>query len=410
MVGLDATKIENYKKRQEQTRFAWAYRLVGVQDPFMAEVVSLANVDEVRDHIHRAVQFLSHGRVIGLPSEMGYVWACLAHSEAGIRRLVEMDSECRLQLVARSFDDAIDFLPQLDSIGWKFLRRCDAGRIVLDVPLEFSHSGLFASLAVEIQQSIGFSNRDSECSDSSQVRLRVQVSGQEIVNQLARYLPAPLIMAVPPTYVSTTLDLIQNSVNDDLVFDKGPVTSIGPTVIQLDGKNGWQVELEGVVTEENLERLANEVIVFVCTGNTCRSPMAEALFRDMLVKKLGCEANELSDRGFFVTSAGLAAAFGAPASLESVDLMDHQGIDLTSHESQPLTERLLEHADFVYTMTRGHRDAILSSRPDLADRVQVLARDSSDVPDPIGGGIEEYVRCQEAIESHLQDILSKMTF
>jgi protein-tyrosine-phosphatase len=69
----------------------------------------------------------------------------------------------------------------------------------------------------------------------------------------------------------------------------------------------------------------------------------------------------------------------------------------------------LNHADFVFTMTRGHRDAILSRRPDLAGLVEVLARDGSDVPDPIGGGFDEYQRCCESIEKHLDDILSQFS-
>ena len=376
----------------------------------MAEVVSLANMDELRDHIHRAVQLISHGRVIGLPLEMGYVWACLAHSETGLARLVELSPNGRLQLVARSVDDAIDFLPKLTSMGRKFLRRCEPGRLVIAVPVGYAAGGLFESLPANIQHVVVSSNRTQGIAETDkQPTIRLQVSAQEVVGQLSRYLPAPLIVAVSDSSVVTTLDLILGvDCGDNLVFDKGPIKPPGPTIVRLDGVNGWKMELDGVVSEENLQRLANEMIVFVCTGNTCRSPMAEAMFRDMLVKKLGCEPKELSDRGFFVTSAGLAAAFGAPASMESVDLMDQRGIDLTSHESQPLTERLLEHADFVYTMTRGHRNAILASRPDLADRVQVLARDGSDIPDPIGGDIGEYQRCQVAIENHLQDILSNM--
>ncbi|MFP6762236.1 MAG: hypothetical protein VB858_01420, partial [Planctomycetaceae bacterium] len=141
---------------------------------------------------------------------------------------------------------------------------------------------------------------------------------------------------------------------------------------------------------------------------TCRSPMAEALCRDMLSKRLNIAADELADHGFFVASAGVAAGYGSPASPESVELMRREQIDLTGYESQPLSERLLNHADFVYTMTRGHRSAVLASRPDLEDRVQVLSRDGADIPDPIGGGIDEYERCRDAIRKHLKIVLSEL--
>ena len=89
-------------------------------------------------------------------------------------------------------------------------------------------------------------------------------------------------------------------------------------------------------------------------------------------------------------------------------LMRGEGIDLTGHESQPLSERLLNHADFVYTMTRGHRSAVVAHRPDLENRVQVLSRDGSDIPDPIGGGMDEYELCRDTIREHLQAVLSEL--
>jgi protein-tyrosine phosphatase len=116
----------------------------------------------------------------------------------------------------------------------------------------------------------------------------------------------------------------------------------------------------------------------------------------------------LTQRGFVIASAGLAADYGSPASRESVELMQRRGADLRSHSSQPLTARLIEQMDRCYTMTNGHRLAILDSHPELADRVQVLARDGRDISDPIGGGLNAYTACAASIEQHLLSILDEI--
>ncbi|ODA28302.1 hypothetical protein A6X21_00895 [Planctopirus hydrillae] len=155
-------------------------------------------------------------------------------------------------------------------------------------------------------------------------------------------------------------------------------------------------------------RLASEVILFACTGNTCRSPMAEVLFRKLLAEKLNCPEEELVDHGYVILSAGLAAAIGAPANPEAIALLADEGLDLRNHESQPLTERLLQQVDMIYTMTRGHRDAILAERPDLASRVRTLSPGGKDIADPIGGGRDVYRSCKQVIETHLQQIIQDL--
>jgi protein-tyrosine phosphatase len=171
-----------------------------------------------------------------------------------------------------------------------------------------------------------------------------------------------------------------------------------------------RVEKIGVVSERMLARLAGEVYLFVCTGNTCRSPMAEALFRKMLSDRLKCREDELLDRGFVVISAGLAAYKGAPASPEAVELLGDEGMDLSGHESQPVTEELLLHCDRIFTMTRSHREALLSAFPELAGQVRLLSPQGRDVSDPIGAGMEEYVRCRDEIASALEDLLDEIEF
>jgi protein-tyrosine phosphatase len=208
---------------------------------------------------------------------------------------------------------------------------------------------------------------------------------------------------------STPSDLLDKAGGEiALVLDDGAARfNQPPTVARVTGET-WSLAREGIVTQRTLTRLAGDMFLFVCTGNTCRSPMAEGLFRKLVAERLKCADDDLVDRGVVVVSAGLSAAAGAPPSPESVQILQDRGVDLQAHASQPLTPRLLRQADHIYTMTRNHREAILDSFPEVVDRVQLLARDGSDIIDPIGYGMDVYQRCAGEIERHLTDIVSRL--
>jgi protein-tyrosine phosphatase len=121
--------------------------------------------------------------------------------------------------------------------------------------------------------------------------------------------------------------------------------------------------------------------------------MAEGLFRQALAQRLGCKPSELEDRGVVVMSAGIAAMLGGRAAAEAIEVMGQHGVDLSAHESQPLTEQLVRHADLILAMTRSHRKAILAEWPEAESRLKLLSTDGADVPDPIGGPVEQYQRC-----------------
>ena len=136
--------------------------------------------------------------------------------------------------------------------------------------------------------------------------------------------------------------------------------------------------------------------------------MAEALFRKFVAEKLGCTEEELTEKGYVSASAGLAAYPGSGPSPEAVEVLKQQGIDLSGHESQPLTPRLLSQADYVFTMTKSHRDTILWEYPELSHQVSLLSRDDGDIADPIGGTYEDYAKCAEEISTHLKAILDEL--
>jgi protein-tyrosine phosphatase len=108
-------------------------------------------------------------------------------------------------------------------------------------------------------------------------------------------------------------------------------------------------------------------------------------------------------------SAGMAAMPGGRAAPEAIQLMSRQGLDLASHETQPLTEPLVRHADVIVTMTESQRQAVVAQWPAAADRTKVLSRSGADIADPIGGPLERYQRCAEQIDRELRAWVEQWT-
>jgi protein-tyrosine phosphatase len=130
--------------------------------------------------------------------------------------------------------------------------------------------------------------------------------------------------------------------------------------------------------------------------------MAEAICRKLLAERLNCPVPELEDRGVMVASAGTNAVSGQRASAEAVDVLAEMGMDISEHETQPVSDSLIRQADAIYTMTQSHLRSLLAQWPEAAGRTQTLCPSGDDVVDPIGGPLDRYQRCARQIETYLK--------
>ena len=147
-----------------------------------------------------------------------------------------------------------------------------------------------------------------------------------------------------------------------------------------------------------------KTILFICTGNVCRSPMAEALFR-----------RAAAGRGEFrALSAGLGAMDGQPPTAHSVEAMRKLGVDISEQRSRMLTAELVRQADYIFGMTHNHVDTVALLYPPAAEKTfllrefdDTLESYEKDIGDPIGSSYEVYEDCRDQIE---QGIASLMKF
>jgi protein-tyrosine phosphatase len=352
----------------------------------MDDVIDWQTVADPRAALRRAARALRAGRVVLLPTESGSALAASALRPEAAERLLPDGGE-PLPLAVRGVAEARDWAPDLSGLAQRLARRFWPGPLVLDLA-EGVERGLAGRLPAAVRRRV--------CADGG---LRLRAPAHEAPLHLLRSFGGPLLLEAAPEAAAERADLA--------ILDGPCAFPEGATVVRVAG-GSWQVRRAGAVTEELLQRNAACLVIFVCTGNTCRSPLAEALFKKRLADRLGCAVDELPERGCQVLSAGLAAGPGAPAADEAVDVARSYGGELADHRSRPLTTELAAQADYLIAMTHGHLQALKGHFPRLGCRPRLLCPAGDDVADPIGGDRPVYEECARQIWDCLEPLAAEL--
>jgi tRNA threonylcarbamoyl adenosine modification protein (Sua5/YciO/YrdC/YwlC family) len=339
------------------------------------------------DAVKTAAQILESGGIVGIPTETVYGLAASAEHSGAIERLRDIKGrpeEKKFTICLALKSDAARFAAKLPRAAEKLINRLWPGPLTLVVPGKSGGTVGLRMPGLAITRDILLK------ADTTVVIPSANPGGQE-----------------PATSAREVLDYFEGKI--DLVIDAGKSPlGVASTVVEISAEGAFRVLRKGAISQEEIRRAVVRTILFVCTGNLCRSPMAAGIAKRYLADRLGTEPRDLEEAGYRIVSAGTAALAGTPASPEAVRVMKELNIDISSHRSQPLTIELTRDADEIFVMSPHHIDAVREIDSSAAARTWLITPDGSEVPDPIGSSDAIYRRVRDKLRDAILERLEEI--
>ena len=239
----------------------------------------------------------------------------------------------------------------------------------------------------------------------------IRLPGDKVARTLLSQAGGPIVASsansagMAPAYTAEqTADYLNEKIS--LILDNGPSRIQKPSTVVKISNNDIEIIREGIIDKRMINKALEIKILFVCTGNTCRSPMAEGFGRSMIAKKIDCSIDQLHKKGYHIGSAGVMAIDGYPASSEAVLACKSFSVDINNHRSRLLSEDMIKDADYILAMSPGHYRSIVSLVPNAAEKTELLAPEGVD--DPFGRAQNVYDSCARQINNAVEKFVNKL--
>jgi L-threonylcarbamoyladenylate synthase len=366
--------------------------------PMETKVLTIDSEKIDSSKIDEAAALIDSGGLVAFPTETVYGIACRVKSDS-LARLDDIKGRTSGKYYTLHIGQKSDIGTYVPTIGLKdrkLIRKAWPGPLTIvfeldDKDLDKQRNNLEAEVFQGLYKDHSIGVR---CPDNTIAAMMLQKASGPVVA------PSANITNSPPA-VDAGQVLAQLSGRIDLLLDAGPCKYKKSSTVVKIGKRELEILRPGFYSKEELEALSQIKFLFVCTGNTCRSPMAEGIFRKYLAEKLKCNVDDLEKIGYKVDSAGIIGSSGFPASAEAVNACAAMGVDIKAHRNKALSKELIEESDVIYAMEQIHRDRVIAVEPKAAEKCLLLASDTG-IPDPIGHPQEFYDNCAKLIETAVQ--------